>query len=35
LSESIVATRMALAMDPANGVARDNLRQMEAIARRQ
>ena len=35
LSEAIVATRMAWAMDPANDVARDNLRQMEAIARRQ
>jgi hypothetical protein len=35
LDEALVATRMALAMDPSNGVARDNLRQMEAIARSQ
>jgi len=34
LQGAIVATRMALAMDPSNDIARDNLREMEAIARR-
>jgi hypothetical protein len=33
LDDALVATRMAAAMDSSNTVARDNLRQMEAIAR--
>ncbi len=35
LGDAMIATRMAVALDPSNGVARDNLQQLEIIARRQ